>query len=175
MALASSCSAVLNPWRHCLALSWNYYLPPSHHHCQLNSPSPHSSQVNARCPKCFQVHHSHDFWQDHGQSLWFCGHSILECVLQRGPLQTKLVTQVIFPTIQTQPLHHVASLIRTCWHSLQYVKYIRRCSSACIQCKIPSVQHISSGCPFTLPKTCGLWLFCAMYFSLRLSSLPSHY
>jgi len=84
---------------HCQELWRIHFLPPSRLHCHLNYGSPHSSQTNRCCPKCFQVNYHHHLLLDGSRFFWFCAHSTIEFVLQGSPLRTKLVAQVIFLTI----------------------------------------------------------------------------
>ena len=84
---------------HCPDLLRIRHLPFSHLRPHLDYPSHHSSWDNFRCLKCFHVHYPHHFQLDDGWFSWFSGHLILVFVLQGGPLRTKLVAKVIFPTI----------------------------------------------------------------------------
>jgi len=84
---------------HPISGSMSDSLSPSRLRCQLDYPSPQSSQANFRCLKYFQVYYPHCFLLDGGRFFSFNPHSTLQFILQGGPLQTKLVAQAIFPKI----------------------------------------------------------------------------
>jgi len=129
----------LTLWQYCVTLCWSYYLLPSCLGCHLHYPSSHSSKANFRCPICFQVHYPHHCWQDGSGLVWFGGHSITEFVVQGGPVQTKLMAQVIFTIIQMQLHHHFESLNRIHEKSSHYPKWILLWSVASFGYEAPSI------------------------------------
>jgi hypothetical protein len=90
-------------------------------------------------------------------------------------LQTKLVAQVIFPTIWMQPHHHAERVTRILWRSLPYLKCILWLSVVCFVREIPSVKIVDIFAPARYPKCRGLWLFSATSFARPLSASPCCY
>jgi len=143
--------------------------------CYLDHPSHHSNLACYYSPKCGQVRNPHHLRLDDGWYFGLAGHLIFEFVLQRCPLQTKLVAKEIFLTIQIQLHHHVEKETRLLWRSLPYAKCIYQLPSACSDPEIPSVQHACFCCPTTYPKRCGPSPICAIPFRPPLSSVPSSF
>ena len=88
-----------DPRSNSLALHLIHCLHHSHLHSHLDYLSHRSSGASFQCRKRFRVHCRHEFRLDDGRFCVFGEHSILEFVLQRVALQTKLVATAIFPTI----------------------------------------------------------------------------
>jgi hypothetical protein len=173
--LNSAALGFLNSWRPCWASSRIHCLHPSRLRCHLNPWSVHSSQADSGGPKHFQVHYLHHLRQDGGQFFSFSGHSTHEFVFQGGSLLTKLVTQVIFLTIQMQPHHHAKCWTRTLGRSFQYLKWILRRSFTCFEREIPSVYYTDSDWPATFPQSHGPLPFYSISFTLPQSEFPSNY
>ena len=165
----------LNPWPHCLAPCQIDCPPPSHLRYHVDHASLHSCEANFWCSKWFQVLNSHQFLQDVGGFIWLSRNWLFEFVLQGGPLQSKLVAQVIIMTIKIQLLHHVESLIWTLWQYIEYLKCILPQPFICCGCKIPSVKDVDFGCTATSTTYRGPWAFGAICFAPPLSSFLSHY
>jgi len=115
-----------DPRSNSLALHLIHCLHHSRLCSHLDYPSHRSSWASFQCRKRLRVHCRDHFRLDDGRFSVFGKHSILEFVLQRFTLQTKLVAMVIFPTIQMQPHHHVERLTRMLWRFLPYPKCILR-------------------------------------------------
>jgi len=135
----STTQGFLNPHCHCPVPYQIHSLPPSRLRYRLDYPSPHSSEANFLCLECFQVSYPHQVRHDGIHFIWSGGHCILLSFLQGCPLQTKMVEQVIFATIQMQPHHHAEGLTRMLWWSSKLLRCILRLSFVHFERKIPSV------------------------------------
>jgi len=163
----------LDPGCHCLTAYPIQHLPCNRLHCHLEYPSRHSSLPKFQCLKCFQAGYPHHLQLGDGWFFWFSRHLLFEFLLQGGAVQTKLLPDMIFPTIKMQPHHHGERVTDILQWSLPYLKCILQLSLAWFDHDIPSVQHIGFASPATSPKRRGPWPFCAMFFPLPLSSFRS--
>jgi len=93
---------------------------------------------------------------DYSRFFGFGGHSIFEFILLEGPLQTLLVANVIFPTIQMQPHNHGDSVTRMLWQSVLYPKCILWLSLAHFEHEVPSAMNVGFGCLAASPNVVGL-------------------
>jgi len=95
-----------------------HHLPPNRLHCHPDLPWGDSWEAIVGYPNCILVHCSLHVGPDESSFFWFGGYSILEFVLQRWLLQTKLLAKMIVLTISMQLHNHDASVTRMTWRSL---------------------------------------------------------
>ena len=88
----------LNHRFHYLSLYRIDRLPLNRFRCRSDYPSHHCSLAKFSRQTSFQVRYAHHSGLGVSRFYRFGGHSIFQFVLQGGPLQTKLLAKVMFPT-----------------------------------------------------------------------------
>jgi len=129
---------ILDPRCNCLAQYNIQCLLCNRLRWYLDYPSGHSRVTNLRCPTCCHVCYTQHFRLDDDWLCRFGRRLIFQFTLQGGPLQTKLVTMMIFLPVWMQPHNHFGSVTRRLRQSLQCPICSIRRSSTCFDPEIPS-------------------------------------
>jgi len=115
---------------HYLSVYQVHHLLRNYLRCCLDYPRRNSSFADFHRQKSFQVRHPAHILLGASQFFGFSKHSIFKFVLQGGSLQTKLVANVIFPTIWIQPHHPVENVTTMRGRFLQCPTLFPQLSSA---------------------------------------------